>query len=41
VISGFCHSANEEFTLLGCQAVQEDCLTLDDGTDRSSQNIGN
>jgi len=46
VIWDFCHSVNDIFTHLGCyvalngQAVLG-CLTLDDGTDRLSQNISN
>jgi hypothetical protein len=52
MISGFCHGVNELVAVLGCYAPQTgscqrfvtrilDCLTLEDGTDSFSQNIGN
>jgi hypothetical protein len=40
-ISGFCRAAFEVFALLGYYAVQEEYLTLKNGTYRLSRSVGN
>jgi len=45
VISGFCREVEEIYALLGCYAAYNDnslldFLTLEDGSDRLSRNVG-